>query len=892
MPTETETVTAVQFLTTLFQPGDTILFRPIETWNENNKKQSRVDYHGIVYHSLGGRVGEEWVEFPALTAAAVRRIQERSASEKTNTFFGVCPRFRHGSDQASYDLAWQIRTVRCLWSDVDDCDVPAALERCTKAGLPEPSLVVASGHGAHLYWLLSDPVQIDDAPEPDAVHTEFTDQGEGKKKKRRLYILNGQPEERQYLDVPTHRPVLSAKALAVQDTLAGIAAAIGGDHTTDLSRILRVPGTMNRKDERNGREPVPCTMVLCEPSRRYPFGLFDCFEKQSPQRLDRERIARVPLPRPKKISGVRIQDKFDSLIADCIAADPGTRSETDFALCCWAVERGFPADEIWQRACGAGKFAEAGRRYFDLTWTAACSHTREKIYTEAREKIARKRTASKEHVEGKDGLDHPVEKSDLIEADDDPHRLAKVNLEKYATRHDGRTLRFWRDEWYVWKANRYLRITERELRAKVTYSVREEFERLARDGATMANKSEGPPPIRQINLALISNVLQATSGMVCVSSDIEIGTWLPTRQPKHYVSMANGLVDVDAVLSDSDQPGEYLRPNTPEWFSTVSLPYAFDPTAGCQRFDGFLERNLEMDPERIKILQEWAGYLLLPNTNEQKFMVLEGEGGNGKSVYIAALTAMLGPENVATVPLEKFGDRFSLTSTLGKLLNAAGDCGDLDRAAEGDLKSFTAGDRMFFDRKGIAGINCAPTARLMLACNNRPRFGDRSQGIWRRMLLVPWEVEITKEERIRGMDKVEWWQTSGELPGIFRWALVGLARLRAQGGFTESEKMQAALQDYQEEMNPARVFLQENVELERDHQIKSKNLYRFYRKWCEEFGYHPMADKNFGREIRRRFPGVERKKTGTRSERFWIYEGIKFSQDEICGEKTEDANLF
>jgi putative DNA primase/helicase len=61
--------------------------------------------------------------------------------------------------------------------------------------------------------------------------------------------------------------------------------------------------------------------------------------------------------------------------------------------------------------------------------------------------------------------------------------------------------------------------------------------------------------------------------------------------------------------------------------------------------------------------------MLLPDTGQQSFLVLEGEGANGKSVYMAGLEAMLGEDNCSHVPLELFGDRFSRTQTLGKLAN-------------------------------------------------------------------------------------------------------------------------------------------------------------------------------------------------------------------------------
>jgi P4 family phage/plasmid primase-like protien len=253
---------------------------------------------------------------------------------------------------------------------------------------------------------------------------------------------------------------------------------------------------------------------------------------------------------------------------------------------------------------------------------------------------------------------------------------------------------------------------------------------------------------------------------------------------------------------------------------------------------------------------------------------------------------MLGVDNVSTVPLELFGDKFQLATAIGKLLNAAGDCGDLDKAAEGTLKSFTSGDRMFFDRKGISPVTCVPTARLMLACNTLPRFSDRTDGVWRRMLMIPWGVWITEEKRIKGMDKVEYWNRSGELPGIFNWALEGLARLRRQGGFTESETMREAIEEHKNEANPTRFFLQQNVEENADGIIRSSEVYKIYKKWTEENGYRPLSERPFGKEVKRIFRKSDRVHRGTREERYWAYEGIQFSQAEICGMKTDELKLF
>jgi putative DNA primase/helicase len=179
--------------------------------------------------------------------------------------------------------------------------------------------------------------------------------------------------------------------------------------------------------------------------------------------------------------------------------------------------------------------------------------------------------------------------------------------------------------------------------------------------------------------------------------------------------------------------------------------------------------------------QEWTGYLLTSDTSHHKFVVFEGEGANGKSVFLDVLTALLGEDNVAHVPLEMFGTRFQLTATLHKLANICAEVGEIDKVAEGYLKQFTAGDRMYFDRKNISPVNAYPTARLVLSTNNRPRFRDRSAGLWRRMILVPFRVMIPSDRQDPQLKE----KLKQELPGILLWALEGLQRLRRNERFTE-----------------------------------------------------------------------------------------------------------
>ena len=344
----------VKFLRALFDESDTILFRPIETWIDSDRKRSRVGYRQTGYCKA----------VPELLFLNIWGFLKLAEREKFNIFFGVCPRF---GDKGRFDLAWQIRIARALWADIDHLTVDEARERITKAGLPDPSIIVNSGNGVHLYWLLDEPYLIDDARDPTSVETEWTQTSNGGKKSRKYIVENG---DKVYLDQRRHVSRLSPKAEHLQDVLAGVAKALGGDQTFDLSRLLRLPGTLNRKDQRNGRQPVPTALVECDPPRRYPLARFEALKSESAETERAKQIAAMPLPTPRKIS-VSKGDKLAELIAASSIAPAGDRSEADFAVCCYAIRNSIAKEDVWTMVEQVGKFSEQGRRYFDLTWDNA-----------------------------------------------------------------------------------------------------------------------------------------------------------------------------------------------------------------------------------------------------------------------------------------------------------------------------------------------------------------------------------------------------------------------------------------------------------------------------------------------------------------------------------------
>lgn len=364
---------ATVLLSAILRPGNRILLRPIETYEEEGRRRSRVHHKSISYPAAHS----------ALLPRALARLRDLAPRHRLNVFFGVCPRL---GGRGEYDLAFQIRQVNALWADVDNVTVEATLARVNEADLPRPSAVVSSGSGVHLYWLLNEPHEIDDASQPPPVKTEWHENGNGKKAVRYFIDSAGQRVE---IGPHTRLPVLSPKAQHVQDILQGIASAIGGDNTQDLSRLLRVPGFQNRKNERNGRAPLPCTLIECEPERRYPISEFEDFAKRSPAYKKRRDLAVIPLPKSRKQLPPSRQNKLAELVAVCAMADLGDRSECDFNFCTYAIREGVSKEHASGLVQNVGKFAEGGERYFEITWQAAEDEVREQTYARIKKDTAR-----------------------------------------------------------------------------------------------------------------------------------------------------------------------------------------------------------------------------------------------------------------------------------------------------------------------------------------------------------------------------------------------------------------------------------------------------------------------------------------------------------------------
>jgi putative DNA primase/helicase len=166
------------------------------------------------------------------------------------------------------------------------------------------------------------------------------------------------------------------------------------------------------------------------------------------------------------------------------------------------------------------------------------------------------------------------------------------------------------------------------------------------------------------------------------------------------------------------------------------------------------------------------------------------------------------------------------------------------------LKALVSGEPVAVEQKHQPLSTLRLAAKHIFVTNILPRFHDTTDGLWRRMSLMPFDNVRPAEQRDPAL-KI---RLRAELPGIAHWALAGVARLLQQGVFTTSTSSEILAADYRRESNPAALFLAAECVADAGARVNRQPLYARYRAWAELNGHTPLSSTRFYREVRAVFP--------------------------------------
>jgi putative DNA primase/helicase len=324
------------------------------------------------------------------------------------------------------------------------------------------------------------------------------------------------------------------------------------------------------------------------------------------------------------------------------------------------------------------------------------------------------------------------------------------------------------------------------------------------------------------------------------------------------IAFRNGLYSVS---------GDGLAPFSPEHVLLNRIEWDYNPTAYDGLVDEVLDRVSCHDGQIRTLLEEVAGYCLYRRNELGKAFVLTGEKANGKSTFLGMVKAMLGESNVSALDLAELGERFSTAELFGRLANIGDDIGDEFIPNTGAFKKLVTGEMIKGERKGQDPFFFHSYAKLLFSANSVPRLGKGkdSAAIARRLIIIPFEAQFTKDDPgFKPFIKYEL-QSQSAMEYLAILGLRGLKRVLANKGFSQSEKAQAALSEYEEANNPILGFFR-GIEPGEILNEPTSKVYRLYRDHCFHGNLQPLSNIEFSRQAKRHFSVdiADRKIKGTK----------------------------
>lgn len=344
-------------------------------------------------------------------------------------------------------------------------------------------------------------------------------------------------------------------------------------------------------------------------------------------------------------------------------------------------------------------------------------------------------------------------------------------------------------------------------------------------------------------------------------SDLDRDPWL--------LNLANGTLDLRTAE---------LRSHAKDDLITQISDVEWDDCARAPTWEAFVHGAMGGKLELVLYLQRLVGYSLTALTTEHLLAFFYGGGSNGKSTFVQTIRTLLG-EYACMAPRELLFERkgtgehaTELARLYGKRMVACSEIGEHTVLDEAKVKDLTGGDAISARRMREDYWDFRPTHTLFISGNHKPTVRGDDHGIWRRIRLVPWTVQVVGD----AIDKELPDKLRRELPGILRWCAQGCLEWQ-RIGLQEPDAVLEATSDYRAESDAFGAFLKQHAVFGPDERCCRADLRTRYEEWCEEDGHKPLGAKKIAQRLHEHGVRGASVRIGTTVKNGWI--GVRLKND-------------
>jgi P4 family phage/plasmid primase-like protien len=399
------------------------------------------------------------------------------------------------------------------------------------------------------------------------------------------------------------------------------------------------------------------------------------------------------------------------------------------------------------------------------------------------------------------------------------------NAERLIAQH-GDSIRYCAtfNSWYLWNGKVWVRDDAGRMLIIAT-DVARSIHREAAEAQT-ADRSRALS-----RFAIISESLHARKAMIdSAAPHIPI---LPGEFDAHpeLFNCRNGTLELETMNFREHRKDEML---------TKKAAVDYDPKAKCPQWLAHLDLIFKGDIDYISGFQSMCGYTLLGTNPQQIMFILYGRGRNGKSKTIEVLARIFADYAVNIAADSLMAKRFEnarsdLARLAGARLATAAEGAEGARMDEAIIKQIT-GEYVITVRKLYENeFEFTPVAKIWMTTNHEPVIPGTDDGIWRRIWMVPFSVQIPEEKCDTDIAA----KLLAESSGILNWCLFGLSRYYANGNrLVQPRKVSQATANLRTVSDTVGLFLATECTFEVGAWLSRSEFREMFEKWCSEEGIH------------------------------------------------------
>lgn len=334
----------------------------------------------------------------------------------------------------------------------------------------------------------------------------------------------------------------------------------------------------------------------------------------------------------------------------------------------------------------------------------------------------------------------------------------------------------------------------------------------------------------KLNKAINKHLRLRRSQMTELDAQLYIYAELIDSKQKFLVKLRNGVVVEDNVV-DYDCG-----------FTPFYLDVTYDATAYDKNVDDFINFICCDRKDMRTVLEEILGHILLVNKFPHKIFFLTGSGANGKSTFVEMITKWTGDLS-SHVDIANFDDGTSLASLIGKIVNVADDVDAIYLEKSKNLKTMASGNTVGARAIYSQPITLKNTATLIFTANEPPVFKDKSDGIGRRLVIIPFENKV--KTRIYNLDELL--SSDNAKSYLLNLALQGVKRIYDNKlEMSTSETIEQATKQYYLDNDSVMAYLNDYPAIDNN---PVATVYEAYEEYCEDSNLKAVSRTKFSRRL-------------------------------------------